>query len=72
MAAETSAEAMVPVNLAILKMNVLMLYNTYEVCLSIVLIHTFQEFLHILKHINSESVKYHTFSIRSRLYFVCS
>ena len=33
MAAETSAEAMIPVNLAILKMNILMLYDTYEVCL---------------------------------------
>ena len=33
MAAETSAEAMVPVNLAILKMNIVMLYNTHEVSL---------------------------------------
>ena len=48
MAAETSAEAMVPVNLAILKMNILMLYNTYKVCLP----HC-AKLLHILKHRHS-------------------
>ncbi len=50
MAAETSAEAMVPVNLAILKMNILMLYNTYEVCLPIVLIHISSGVLYTSKY----------------------